>query len=159
MFSIYIALVIFFFSFIIQIFIVRVFRYVHIHTFFSFLVYLIGLIVVIVFSFSGELPYTSILIYILLTLLLMTISPIPLLGVRSPSFLIIMILDKKKKLTQTQLNQRFNEKEMILARLEDLVDVGLVRRRADTYIILQKGLLISHLITACSAFMGLRKLD
>lgn len=155
--SIIITVLIFFFVFFVQLVIVRILRHLHVHTFFSFLLYIAGLIIVVLFVFPGGLPYTSILVYILLTSLLLTVSPVPLLGHYSPSSVIIKMLEKEKKMTRKQLYQTFDGKQLILARLDDLVDVGLVRRRADTYIILQKGLLISQLITVCSAFMGLGK--
>lgn len=157
MFSILITVLIFFFAFAMQLAIVRILRNLHIHTFFSFSIYIVGLIVFILFGFPGDFSYTSILIYILLTLLLMTSSPVPLLGLNSPSSIIVTILEKEKKVTTTQLYRAFDERQLILARLNDLVDVGLVRRRAaGTYIILQKGLLISQFIAVCRVLMGLK---
>lgn len=154
MFSIFISVMIFFFTFVLQLIIVRILRLMNIHVFFSFFIYLVGLIMTILFLSQEEFLYTSTLTYILLTLLLMTASPIPLLGGRSPAYLIVTMLDKEKKVTIKQLFQAFDEKQLILARLHDLVDVGLVRRQGNTYIILQKGMLISQFITVCSALMG-----
>ncbi len=60
-------------------------------------------------------------------------------------------------MTITKLYQVFDERQLVLARLDDLVDVGLVLRRGNIYIILQKGLRISQLITVCRVLMGLGK--
>src|SRR3989344_3727643 len=137
MFSIFIAVLIFFFTFVLQLVTVRILRRLHIHSFFSFLIYIVGLIFVILFLFWGDFFYTSVLIYILLALLLMTNS-LPLLGLYSPSSVIVTILSKEKKATVTQLRQAFDEKELIFRRLDDLVDIGLVQRLGSKYTISPK---------------------
>ncbi|MBI2034169.1 MAG: hypothetical protein HYT11_00355 [Candidatus Levybacteria bacterium] len=159
MFSIFIALLIFFFTFVLQLVIVRILRLMNIHVFFSFFIYLVGLVMTILSLSQEEFLYTSTLIYILLTLLLMTASPIPLLGGSSTAYLIVWMLEKEKKMSKIQMYRSFDEKKLILTRLDDLVDVGLVRRRGNTYAILRKGLLISQLIAVCGLIMGLRRYD
>lgn len=155
MFSILLTLFIFFFVFLIQLVVVRVFHYLHIHTFFSFFIHAPGLIIVVALVFAGNIPYTAILIYILLTLLLMTSSLLPLLGGNSPASVIVTTIEKEKKMTVKQLYKVFDEKDLILVRLDDLVDVGFVNRRGGVYVITQKGILISQLIGVCRRLIGL----
>lgn len=156
MFSIFVTVAIFLIAFLFQLLIVRVVRIMHIHPFTSFAIHVIGLITVVQWVMPWrELPYTSILVYLLLTILLVTSSFVPLLGLRSPSSVIMTMLEKEKKVTLAQLLGVLNEKQLILRRLDDLVDVGLVERYGNTYVISQKGLFVSKMITVCTVFMGL----
>jgi len=159
MFSIFIVIVTFLIVFIVQLYLVRIFRTLHIHTLVSFAIHIIGFIIVVflVFPFN-ELPYTSILIYILLTILLVTFSFVPLLNVRSPTSVIITMLQKRHS-TISQLQMAFDEKQMILKRIEDLVNVGLVKKRSSRYIISSLGLFLSRFISRLSSFILLCSME
>ena len=153
MFSIFIAIVTFLTAFLVQLYLVRIFRILHIHTFISFAIHIIGFFIVVQIALSlNELPYTSILIYILLTILLVTFSFVPLLGQQSPTSVIITGLQKRQS-TISQLQMAFDEKQMILTRVEDLVNVGLVKKRSSRYIISPLGLILNRFISRLSSFI------
>lgn len=156
MFSIFIAIVTFLVVFFGQLYLVRIFRMLHIHTFISFVIHIIGFTIVVFLVLPiNELLYTSILIYILLTILLATFSFVPLLGVHSPTSIILIMLQKKQA-TLAQLQSAVDEKHLILRRIEDLINVGLVQKRKDTYIVSPLGLFIAWLILTLSRLMGLK---
>lgn len=158
MFSIFITIVTFLTVFFGQLYLVRIFRILHIHTFISFVIHIIGLTIVVFLVLPlNELPYISIFIYILLTILLVTFSFVPLLGVRSPASVIITTLQKRQA-TISQLQDLFDEKQMILKRVEDLINVGLVKKREGRYIISPLGLFLARLISSLSSLMGLKML-
>ena len=158
MFSIFIAIVTFLTVFIVQFLLVRIFRILHIHTFVSFAIYIIGLTIVVFLVLpQNGLPYTSILVYILLTILLLTFSFVPMLGVQSPTSVIIRTLQKRQS-TISQLKAAFDEKQMIMKRVEDLVNVGLVKKRGGRYVISALGLFLARLISSLSSLMGLKML-
>lgn len=158
MISIFITFVIFLIAFITQLLLVRIFRRLNIHTFVSFAIHIIGFTIVVFLVLPlNELPYTAILAYILLTVLLVTFSFVPLLGGRSPTSVIITALQKRKA-TISQLLMAFDEKEMILNRVEDLINVGIVKKRGGRYIISRLGLFISWFISTVSSLIGLKML-
>lgn len=155
--SIFLTLIIFFTSFFFQLIALRVIHRTHIHVFASFSIYILGFIIVVVSavqSMGTELPYTSILVYILLTMLLITFSFVPLLGLRTPSSLIMEKVQTERNVTFPQLEKMFDERKLILIRLNDLVDIGLVKKQRNRYVISYKGLWLARLVSGWSRIMG-----
>lgn len=153
--SILITVVIFLITFFVQLLLVRIFRKLHVQVFTTFILYAFGLPFLYQVIHLRELPYSSILVYILLTLLLTTVSFVPLLGQHSPSSVIITML-QKKRLSYTQLQSAFDEKFMILRRLEDLVHTGLAYQRGKKYVISPLGSFIDRLLSIVSVLTGLK---
>lgn len=155
--SILITLTIFFLMFIFQLVILRILRFFNIHVFSSFLVYIIGFVILLYkHDFIADFYYSSLLIYILFTLLLITFSFVPLLGLKSPSSVIMTIVQTNGEVTLTQLQKAFDERQLILDRLNDLYDIGLVKKRKNRYIISSQGLFISKIIEIFRVAMGIK---
>lgn len=154
MFSILSTLIVFFVTFLFQVLLVRIFRRRHIHPFMSFAVYGIGLCVEVQLAlFLKEIPYITILLYILLTILLITFNFVPLLGTQSPSSVIVSMLEVRHR-SLTQLHNAFDEREFIYRRLEDLVAMGFVRKKRQKYSISRTGIVVSSIVSFFSFLIG-----
>ena len=132
-----------------QLIIVRILGRMNIQVFVSFSIYVIGLFLLIFINFNIlplEFPYTSILVYILLTSLLITFSFVPLLRLQSPSSVIMTMLQKEKKITFKQLQNGFDEKKLILDRINDLCKIGLVKNEKTDTVFLYRELLLVELL-------------
>lgn len=153
--SILISIIVFLIVCIIQLCVLRVFRTFQVHPFVSFITHGVGFLVVLVFVIQqSELPLATLLVYILLTFLQITFSFVPLLGQRSPSSIIMSQLQMKPQ-TESEMASGFDEKQMIYKRVEDLVKVGLLYKKGDTYIISPIGSYVARLISTVCVLMGL----
>lgn len=153
--SILTSVAIFLVTFLIQLLLVRLFRKLHVHVFTTFILYAFGFLFLYRVIHLRELPYASLLVYILLTLLLITVSFVPLLGQRSPSSIIITML-QKKRLSYAKLQSAFDEEYMILRRLEDLVHTGLVYKHEQRYVISPLGSFFDKFLSTIGRLMGLK---
>lgn len=104
--------------------------------------------------FYAPLPFTAVATYALLSMGYLIFFIAPFLGEESPTSLLLVMLLKKKRATETEIISAFSDSELILKRLEKLKEQGFIKLRNKNYSINRRGLRIAYLVNMYRKLLG-----
>ena len=96
--------------------------------------------------FSIRLPYSALTSNVLLMLIFILFFTGPFWGEESPSFKIIFLIRKHKRLSSSSICKQFSNADLIKKRLSFLVNARYIANENDVYIVLPKGKIMYLLI-------------
>ena len=104
---------------------------------------------------TTPLPFMSVLYFFLMSAFICALyQPIAFAGAQTPAAIILTALEKKPKLTKQNIFSLFNEKLLIHKRIEDLIQVGILKAADGTFELTAKGKAVYFLIVLSTKFLG-----
>lgn len=119
----------------------------------SILLYLIGFVIdviilccILVSNISNDIPYTSLIFYLLLTAVYFLIYTVPYLSAESPSAIILHIISTKGKQKEKEIISHFSNDELITSRLRNMEASSIIEKKNNKYLIGSNGKTLIKLI-------------
>lgn len=101
-----------------------------------------------------QLPFSTMIIFLLLALAFIIFSISPLLGDESPTSKILLLIRKKKQMSYDQIKTKFSNEKLIKKRLDQMMNLGWIKHAGRGYKTKDKGRRIADVIHFYRKILG-----